>query len=281
MLFATDLDRTLIYSAAAAGALGAEGAPPCDSFHIVEHLDGQPLSYITDVALGLLHDLWSRVLVVPVTTRTLVQYRRIALFGEALVPEYAVAANGGHLIHRGVPDPDWSDRVRRDLGRSGASADEVAEELRRAGERWTNRVVIADGFFVYAVVDRAAIGKVQLDGLSGQLEERGWTLSLQGRKLYATPVALCKWAAIQEICRRSGETIVVAAGDSLLDRVMLEQAACGLRPAHGELAAIGHPTSVVTTASGILAAEELLRAVVSLYDAQHVDRARSIADGVL
>lgn len=260
MLFATDLDRTLIYSAA---AIGGPGAPP--ALRVVEHLDGEPLSYMTEVAVRLLSELWKRVLVVPVTTRTLAQYRRITLFESELVPEYAVAANGGHLINRGIPDSRWSDRLRGDLAGRGAPGGEVAEELRRAGKLWTIRVVNADGFFVYAIVDRQAIGQGQFEDLSERLKGWGWTLSLQGRKLYATPAGLCKWAAIEEIGRRTGETVVAAAGDSLLDRVMLERADHGLRPAHGELAAIGHQTSVVTTASGIMAAEELLRAVEALY----------------
>lgn len=256
MLFAVDLDRTLIYSAAAAGP---GPAPPMTA---VEYLDGAPLSYMTVRALDLLRRLRAVVHVVPVTTRSLAQYRRVELFHGPLTPAYAVAANGGHLLHDGEPDLAWYESVRGALARSCADAATVADHLVEFGRAWGQRVRVADGLFVYSVVDRAAIPADDLRRLDDWLADVGWELSVQGRKLYAVPGPLGKWRAVEEVARRTGATVVVAAGDSLLDRDMLEHADFSLRPPHGELAAAGYGCDVVTSSAGILAAEELLEAVL-------------------
>ncbi|MGH9156021.1 MAG: hypothetical protein ACRD1K_09370 [Acidimicrobiales bacterium] len=259
MLFATDLDRTLIYSL---GAAAGRGRVDAGQLRVVEYLDGGPLSYMTARAIELLRELWPLVRVVPVTTRTIEQYRRIELFGSILVPEYAVAANGGHLVHRGVCDPDWNAAVRAELSGSCAGVSEIAGELSRAGAAWATRVRVADDLFVYAIVDRSAVGPCELADLAERLGGAGWELSLQGRKLYAVPRPLDKWRAVEEVGRRTGDFLVVAAGDSLLDRSLLDRSGFSIRPAHGELEAVAYPADLVTRRAGATAAEEVLEAAL-------------------
>ncbi|MGQ0616575.1 MAG: hypothetical protein ACT4PW_06220 [Acidimicrobiia bacterium] len=236
----------------------------------VEYLDGSPLSYMTVRALDLLRRLRAVVDVVPVTTRSLAQYRRVELFHGPLTPTYAVAANGGHLLHDGEPDLGWYESVRAAVARSCADAATVADHLAEFGRAWAHRARVADGLFVYSVVDRAAIPARDLRQLDDWLAASGWELSVQGRKLYAVPGPLGKWRAVEEVVRRTGATVVVAAGDSLLDRDMLDRADFSLRPPHGELATARYGCDVVTSSGGILAAEELLEAVLDHLDGRAV-----------
>ena len=78
VLVASDLDRTLIYSAAAlALPLPDERAP---RLLCVEVYESQPLSYMTETAAALLAELGElgdEAVFVPTTTRTRQQYRRI------------------------------------------------------------------------------------------------------------------------------------------------------------------------------------------------------------
>src|SRR5687767_2481080 len=87
-LVATDLDRTLIYSAAAAALAD-------DDLVVVERLDGRVISSATPRALELLHELAAVAMVVPATTRTAEQYRRVDVVVSELAPRYAIVANGG------------------------------------------------------------------------------------------------------------------------------------------------------------------------------------------
>jgi hydroxymethylpyrimidine pyrophosphatase-like HAD family hydrolase len=126
------------------------------------------------------------------------------------------------------------------------------------------RVRTAEDLFAYAIVDRAELPAARLAELSEWCTERGWVVSLQGRKLYCVPAAVTKEAAVEEVMRRTGAPWLVAAGDSLLDRGLLERADVALRPRHGELEAAGYAglRVRVTASAGVRAAEEILRAAL-------------------
>jgi hypothetical protein len=254
-LYATDLDRTLIYSARAAGR-------PVDELVVVERHDGRDISYVSPRQLALLDAIARRATVVPVTTRTLAQYRRIRLW-DARPPEWAVAANGGILLHRGEPDADWYAAVLATVAAGGRELLAVAEWLGTAAGPWIDHVRIADDLFLYALVDRAALPAGAAEELAATLDGWGFQLSIQGRKLYAVPHSLGKGPAVREVARRVGATQVLAAGDSLLDRDLLAVADLSFRPGHGELHDIGVPADVVTLTSGLAAGEELLRTVLA------------------
>jgi len=285
-LIATDLDRTLIYSAAALELPAAEGehgpqgaaAPeaPAGSagpgartprLRCVELYDGEPLSYMTETAARLLAQLAERAVLVPATTRTREQYARIRLPGPP--PRYAVCANGGHLLVDGRSDPDWHARVRCGLAECAPLAD-VRDRLRssvRGGPArnagaggWLLKERVAEDLFAYLVVDRDRMPGEWLAELADWARPRGWTVSLQGRKVYAVPRALSKSAAVAEIARRTGAAPTYAAGDSLLDADLLLAADAGWRPGHGELRDSGWQSDHITALPerGVLAGERIL-----------------------
>lgn len=83
-LIASDLDRTLVYSAAAApsGGLVADPAGPGTAgLVVVERHEGRDVSFMTPAAATALAALAAREVVVPVTTRTPAQLARVRLPG--------------------------------------------------------------------------------------------------------------------------------------------------------------------------------------------------------
>jgi hypothetical protein len=256
-LAACDLDRTLIYSAAALRLPMAGADAP--RLLCVEHYGGAPLSYLTESAGSLLVALAGRAVLVPTTTRSREQYARIRLPGPPA--KYAICANGGHLLVDSVPDVAWHTAVQARLVASSAPLEEVHSYLHRlADPAWVRTVRIAEELFIYLVVNRTALPVSVVDEVSQWAAGRGWAVSLQGRKLYLVPEELTKAAAVAEVARRIGAATVLAAGDSLLDAELLEYADAGIRPAHGELADAGwtRPHVAVTGAAGVLAGEEIL-----------------------
>lgn len=257
-LIASDLDRTLIYSAAALGLTMPDAEAP--RLLCVETYERRPLSYMTETAAALLAALAGRCVFVPTTTRTREQYRRVRLPGAP--PRYAVCANGGHLLVDGESDPGWHAQVLRGL-ESCAPLGEISEHLRRAaaGGDWVLKQRIADELFAYLVVDRESLPEAWVKELTEWAGERGWTVSLQGRKIYAVPGPLTKSAAVEEIARRTGARRTYAAGDSLLDADMLLAAGGGWMPGHGELADSGWRAGHITALSerGVAAGESILR----------------------
>lgn len=250
-LVVCDLDRTLIYSLAAVGE-----DPP--ALCCVEQYLGRDVSYITVRAAAHLATLREEAEFVPCTTRTREQLARVRLPGTS--SSYAIAANGGHLLVNGVSDEAWHRRVRARLRQSAPLAEVHAKLCAPEHEPWLLRERIAEDLFCYGIVERAALPDGVLAELTDWTAPRGWTVSLQGRKLYFVPRELTKSAAAAELAERLGASVVLAAGDSLLDTDLLRLAHHAVRPRHGELELLGwtRPGLHVTTASGVRAGEELL-----------------------
>ncbi|MFD5566489.1 HAD family hydrolase [Streptomyces cadmiisoli] len=258
VLVASDLDRTLIYSSAALALTMPDARAP--RLLCVEVHESRPLSYMTETSAELLTDLADSAVFVPTTTRTRKQYQRINLPGP--MPKYAICANGGHLLVDGVSDPDWHARVTARLADECASLAEVQEHLLTSADPvWVRKQRVADDLFAYLVVERELLPEDWVKELGVWAENRGWTVSLQGRKIYAVPKPLTKSAAVHEVARRTGADLVLAAGDSLLDADLLLAADRGWRPGHGELADSGWGAPEITALPerGVLAGERILR----------------------
>lgn len=255
MIVCLDLDRTVIYSANALGLHPSDADAP--ALRCVETYQDAPLSYLTEAAADLLHELHAHAVVVPTTTRTPEQLARVLLPGPP--PRYAIASNGGHLLVDGAPDPAWGELVAARL-RGCAPIAEVDAHLHAEAGAFVRTLREAPGLFLYAVVDRAALPAGWVAALADWCGPRGWTVSLQGSKVYLVPRPLTKSAAALEVRARVGGGPLLAAGDSLLDADLLDVADAAIRPAHGELAEIGFVRDhlAVTTTAGVRAGEELL-----------------------
>jgi hypothetical protein len=162
----------------------------------------------------------------------------------------------------GRTDHDWHDRVRRSVAASCAPLSQVLDHcVRDTDPGWLRKARVAEDLFVYLVVERDLLPDGWLADLRAWTAERGWTTSLQGRKVYAVPEPLSKSAALAEVVRRTGARQVLAAGDSLLDADLLLAADKGWRPGHGELADTGWSAPHVTalTTRGVAAGEVIVR----------------------
>ncbi|MFI1967981.1 HAD family hydrolase [Streptomyces cinnamoneus] len=258
-LVTSDLDRTLIYSTAALALSMPDAQSP--RLLCVETYEHKPLSYMTEAAAAGLAALARTATFVPTTTRTPEQYARVRLPGPA--PRFAICANGGELLVDGEPDPHWRAVVRRRLAAECAPLAEVEERLvRTADPAWLLKRRTAADLFAYLVVDRPLLPEAWVKDLADWAAGRGWTVSLQGRKVYAVPGPLTKSAAAAEVARRTGAGRTLAAGDSLLDADLLLAADRAWRPGHGELADVGwsapHVTALQTR--GVAAGEEIIEA---------------------
>ncbi|MFB6841180.1 HAD family hydrolase [Streptomyces sp. NPDC056361] len=257
-LVASDLDRTLIYSTAALSL----GMPDAQAPRLlcVEVHESKPLSYMTEDAADLLARLTGEAVFVPTTTRTRKQYQRIQLPGTT--PRYAICANGGHILVDGVSDRDWHESVLRRLADECAPLSEIRAYLTATTDlSWVRKHRVAEDLFAYLVVERERLPDDWLARFGDWAGERGWTVSLQGRKVYAVPKPLTKSAAVREVARRIGATLTLAAGDSLLDADLLLAADRAWRPGHGELADNDWtaPHLDVLAERGVAAGEEILR----------------------
>ncbi|WP_409073766.1 HAD family hydrolase [Micromonospora chalcea] len=254
VLVATDLDRTLIYSRAAF-ALPTGVQPP---LICVERYLGKEFSFMTRQAAAMLNRLSAVATVLPVTTRLPEQLDRVRLPGGR--HRFAVTSNGGVLLVDGQVDRAWDRRVRRAIAEV-APLGEVWSHLTSASlQPWLVRLRNAGDLFCYAIVDPASLPANFFAETTAWAAVRGWRTSLQGRKLYWIPEPLTKSAAVREVARRIDASLVLAAGDSLLDIDLLASADLGMQPAHGELFELGwsQPHVARSSATGVLAGQAIV-----------------------
>jgi len=242
-----DLDRTLIHSARSVG-VRREGLT------VVELIDGAESAFAPRELAADLAALAADIALVPTTTRSLAQLKRVTLFDD--VPHrFEIAANGGVILEHGSPDIEWSAHIAGAVRGAGVSVRRVRDLV--AGLVPGSVVRIVDDVFVY-LVSPAEEEAEEAAALLGPLaDDLGWRCSRQGRKVYLVPAAVEKAVAVSEVARRLGTRIVLAAGDAELDRRMLGEADHAVVPAHADV--VRPPGVHATASSGPLASSEIVR----------------------
>jgi hypothetical protein len=254
MIFASDLDRTLIYS-----RQFCEQYPSAASqLQLIEEHEGRELSVMSQAAMIKLEKIGEMMMFVPVTTRTLEQYNRIRLFHKK-VPHYAIINNGGMVLIKGNVDSNWQKKLQIKLLAECMPMREIWEFFHKTlNGPWISVARQADGLFCYFIVDQAKIPAENLYNFAQKIVNWGWELILQGRKLYLIPKVVNKGDALKYVKDMSGRNLIVAAGDSQLDVCMLKVADYPIIPRHGELWPHFGRSIKSTEQAGVLAAEEIL-----------------------
>lgn len=217
ILFASDLDNTLLFS-----YRYREDTDQC-----VEYLEGKEQGFCTRRSLELLPLVQRETLFVPVTTRSVAQYRRID-WPISCTPRYAVAANGGILLVNGTEDLEWRRQTEERV-------EPWQEELRVLEGQLTQapmlkRARMVDGLYLFAACD---------DGESAQAGGRffanrtGLDIAVSGRKVYFFPPVLNKGDAVKRLKARFLPNRTICAGDSVIDIPMLREADLALLPNAG------------------------------------------------
>lgn len=218
VLFASDLDNTLLFSHRYRE----------DSDRCVEYLEGKEQGFFTRRSLELLPLVCQSTRFVPVTTRSVAQYRRIA-WPESCGPRYAAAANGGILLVDGEEDRSWSAQTRELIAPWRGELLELQNRLSEAPtlKRWR----MVDGLYLFAACDDGE------DAQAGGRYFQGKTsleVAVSGRKVYFFPPPLNKGEAVRRLKERFLPERTVCAGDSVIDVPMLRAADVAILP-HGEL----------------------------------------------
>ena len=211
-LIFTDLDGTLIFSA----AKKREGDIVC------EYKDDREISCITSRQAELLPKLTG---VIPVTTRSVEQYRRIR-FPEGFSPEYVLVDNGGTLLINGEPDREWTENSLRIVGECWQELERTRRTLENDSSR-SFEIRLVDGMFLFTKSDSPAKSLELMRAAAG---ERVKCFAV-GAKLYAVPAEINKGGAAVRLRERIAPgSRMLCAGDSLMDVPLLQFADTAIFP---------------------------------------------------
>ncbi|MEY8428782.1 HAD hydrolase family protein [Lachnospiraceae bacterium 46-15] len=213
--FFSDLDNTLIFSYK--HDIGEDK-------RCVEIYQGREVSYITERTYGLLKYAASRLLFVPVTTRTEEQYRRIEM--GVGIPPYALVCNGGVLLIDGQEDAGW---YRESVEMTADCRDEL-EKAAEILEMDKNRILEVRNIRKLFLFTKSECPEESVDRLKEKLDMSQMDVFRNGVKVYALPKALNKGAALRRLRERIKPEQAIAAGDSGFDLPMLAEADVGIAP---------------------------------------------------
>jgi len=260
MIFASDLDRTLIYSKAFINEETKDILP-------VEKKDGEVISYMSKTSMNILRLLSKKILFIPVTSRSLEQFNRLTFFREDLINRYAVVANGGILLKDNEVDKPWQKLMKSKMDKI-ISPEELLIRLAKFLENpQVNSYRCCDNVFVYIVLKTSLIEEEYLEELKPLCESYGYGMVKNGRKIYIIPHFINKWEPLKYIMELEQETEIITAGDSILDFPMLKNSMSAFVPAHGELNTkytqllSENKTILCTISEGIDSSEELLNRI--------------------
>jgi len=259
MIFASDLDRTLMYSSRAIEELGE---PKESSLKPVEQKDGRWVGYMTETAYHKLKELSLQSLFVPVTTRTTEQFNRFVIFEQEIPIKYAITSNGATILYRGVPLEEWSNHIHNRMHTESVTQAELSACMQREGFHFDGVMKHAENLFFYYILNCLPTAS-EKDSINDFAAKYGWRISLQGRKLYFIPQAISKGSALEYICNHEGVEAIAGAGDSVLDWDFLQNCQYRFVPNHGELAkelarVSGTNNHILTKSHGVTAGEEIL-----------------------
>ena len=191
----------------------------------VERLDGKEQGFLSARTPALLERVNGGCLFVPVTTRSVAQYKRIQ-WPEGCVPKYAVAANGGILLVDGESDEAWLQASREIVDPWRGEMERMLVVLEAAGMSRVQSII--DEMFLFAACNNAE----EAQALKAHFEgETTLTVELTGRKVYFFPAPLHKGAALLRLKERFAPDFTFSAGDSPIDVPMLRVADVAAVPA--------------------------------------------------
>jgi hydroxymethylpyrimidine pyrophosphatase-like HAD family hydrolase len=238
ILLACDLDNTLIHS----WKHRKEG-DLC-----IEHIGEKEQGYMSRKAAELYSSLPENILLVPVTTRSVDQYRRIRWPGSR-EPDLAVTTNGaillgprdeailsclrmeykendmGGLVQRNQGSDfsvilhDWIGQSQREAAPFRQAMDELREILLTSGHYL--RVRMVDDFYLFAYCEE---GKDPKEAVPESAFRSGLQIVSSGRKIYFLPPAFNKGEAVRRLEGLLQPPRILAAGDTEIDLPMAERA---------------------------------------------------------
>lgn len=215
-VFISDLDNTIIYSYKE--DIGKNKI-------LVEKRLEKELSFMSEYSHSKLEVLSKNYNFIPLTTRSLEQYRRINFFGEKKI-KIALVANGGILLENDKIVDKWYEE-------SLSLARKSLEELKKAKEILSQREEIyfeirfVDELFIFTKSNNIVI---TLEVLMKNLNLSLVDISNHGEKIYIFPKSINKGKSLERLRKYYNFNVIVVAGDSEMDIPMLERGDISIFP---------------------------------------------------
>lgn len=225
MIFATDLDKTLIYSY-------RHLTDETPDVEIVEFKDNKPLSYMTNKSFNTLWKLKQRtdMMIIPVTARSTDQFNRILVTGNC---PYAIVASGATILKNGKPIKDWDNivtKIREQntdiykmfmsyLSQIDSPHDDPSEDDSYTFSSYfeIKPRLVNDSVIFFKLTEKAVTESFLPMKLEKKARKHNWNFTLQGQKGYLAPEDISKEHALSYLSAKLQDNDIITAGDGTLD----------------------------------------------------------------
>ena len=229
VLYATDMDRTIIYS-----QRFLDEYKPDTNYEIAETKGDKIISYISTPVKSRLFQMnkMDNITIVPVTTRSIEEFERINI---GLNVKYAIVSNGGTILEDGKPMQEWEEYIKSknclvDLMQASLDLTDL--------ESTTRETKFIDNKYLFNKVEDEKLFDIEISELINKYPNINFTR--QRKKIYAIPKDFSKAIALRWLQNKLKVDKLVASGDSELDLPMLAIADYAIIPEHGDLIKNGY-----------------------------------------
>lgn len=227
MIYATDLDRTLIFS-----KKFIENKVKQTNIQIepVEYKDDKLISYISTRVKNELIRINKRknIVFVAVTTRSIEEYQRIKL---PIIPEYTICSNGGTILHKGNILESYETYIKNVIDTLDINLENEIDKLKTV-KSICNIPRIVDNKYIFCKTNNEE--KFLAESIV-KFDKTKFTVTVQRGKCYIIPNGINKSNSLKWLKKYLKEDYILAVGDSELDIPMLQMADYGFTQKHGEL----------------------------------------------
>ncbi len=206
----SDLDNTLVYS----HRTNFE-----EEVVLVEKIDGKEQSYMTRNSYDFMCNM--DINLVPVTTRTIEQYKRLFVFNEGIYVKHALVCNGAILLVDGCVDEDW-------LQETSSFAHNGIQDLCNIKKDFHNYEIksVEDIFFYF----KSSNPQEEAVIYRKRYERSNVFIGFDKRKIYFLPKEVNKGDAVERYINKYRVDTAIASGDSEFDISMLRVADIAMGP---------------------------------------------------
>ncbi len=231
MIYASDLDRTLIYSESFLDSYPDSNTPDkllVDVSKVCSYIDKNVASY-----LGYLSKM-KEIKFIPVTTRSIQEFKRIRFKEVGINFDYAITSNGGSILYRGKQLDKWQEYIKNNLDKN-----ELLHIVNYIDSLdiidYKSKVI--DEVYVFSKYRKDLIGSSQVDNEINALGIKypQYNIFNYKNKLYVIPKSIGKDIALNWIKQYLNEEKIIASGDSSFDLPMLAVADKAIIPGHTSL----------------------------------------------
>lgn len=253
MIFASDLDRTLIYS--------KRFIDNSIDYLLVETKEDEEISYMTRNAYRNLKKITNSIDFIPITARNKGEFDRIFALKDLPI-KYVITNNGAGIHIDNKLDKGWNDYIKSKVQYMKVSYDEIMNDLLEVipKEEYIKHRLNDD--YVWFILMEHHFNRAIFDKLLEKEKYNEWKLYISNRKLYLMPKFINKWEALNYINIKYLDLNTYTAGDSTVDEELVSNSDIGIVPIHGDLLNNFKKTVHTTKKEGILAGEEITNIIL-------------------